>query len=78
MPTQDCKIFPGGDDPTPHFLWNLGEEVNDPIDLMVVHQGIIDANDAVMPQEIIVSSFIPHIVSKSEALKEVMEDIGTR
>jgi hypothetical protein len=74
--TQDRKIFPRGKDPTPYFFWNPRKKMNHLIDFMIIHQGIINANDAVMPEKVIVSVLIPDVVPISKALEEIVEDIG--
>jgi len=43
---------------------------------MVIHQGIINSYDAMSPQGIIISILGPDIMSISEVLENVVEDIG--
>jgi len=76
MPTQSRKIFPRRKDPAAHPFRNPGEELNHPIDLLIVHQGVIDPDDPVTPEEVIVFSFFPDIVAKSESLEKIVKDIG--
>jgi hypothetical protein len=52
--------------------------VDDLIDLVIIHQGIINPYDPVPSQGIIISLHRSDIMSISEALKEVVEDIGAR
>jgi hypothetical protein len=50
--------------------------VNDLIDFVIVHQGIIDPHDPMSPQKIIVSVLRAHVMPIPTALKDVMEHVG--
>jgi hypothetical protein len=76
MPAQDRQILPRGDDPAAQLLRNLGEEMDDPIDLLIIHQGIIDPDDTVTPEKIIVSRLLSDVVPKSKPLEKVVKHIG--
>jgi hypothetical protein len=52
--------------------------VDHSVDFTIIHQGIINAHDAMFPEGIIVSIIGTHIMSVTETFEEVVEDIGTR
>jgi hypothetical protein len=43
---------------------------------MIIHQGIINTNDAMFPQGIIISVLGPNKMSITKILKDIMEDVG--
>jgi hypothetical protein len=51
--------------------------MNDLIDFMVIHQGIINSYNTMFPQIIIIAFLGPYIMSVAKALKEVVENVGT-
>jgi len=52
--------------------------VNDPVDFMIIHQGIVNAHDPMSPESVIVSFFGAHIMPVAKTFEEVVEHIGTR
>jgi len=66
---QSRKIFLEEKTLPPIPSGNPGEELNHPIDLLIVHQGVIDPGRSGDAGEVIVFSFFPDIVAKIESSK---------
>jgi hypothetical protein len=52
--------------------------MNHLIDLMIIHQGIINSNNTMFPQIIIIAFLGPDVMSIPKALEKIVKDIGTR
>jgi hypothetical protein len=52
--------------------------VDDLVDFMIIHQGIVNTHDPMSPEGIIISFFGAHIMPVPKTFEEVVEHIGTR
>jgi hypothetical protein len=76
--SQDLQISSRGDDLLLQSLGNLRQKVDDPVDFMIIHQGIVNTHDPMSPESIIISFFGAHIMPVPKIFEEVVENIGTR